>query len=66
MLPVGRTRPLATGAETGIDVVTDPLRPHRGLTGGDWAGLSALIGLGGLGVYLARRFRPHHDTEAAR
>lgn len=59
-LPIGQTRPLATGAETGIDVVTDPLAPHRGLTGGDWAAFAGLVALGALGVYLALRFRPHH------
>lgn len=65
VLPIGQTRPLATGAETGIDVVTDPLAPHRGLTGGDWVSLSGLIALGALGVYLALRFRPHHSPKVA-
>ena len=64
-LPIGETRPLATGAETGIKVVTDPLAPHRGMTGGDWAALSGLIVLGALGVYLAVRFRPHHVSRVA-
>ena len=58
--PIPKARPLATGAETGIDVVTDPLAPHHGLTGGDWATLSGLVVLGALGVYLAVRFRPHN------
>ena len=56
--PIRETRPMATGAETGIDVVTDPLAPHRGLTGADWAALSGLVGSGALGIYLAMRFRP--------
>lgn len=64
-LPIGQIRPLATGAETGIDVVTDPLAPRRGLSGGDWVALSGLVGLGALGVYLARRFRPQHTPKAA-
>ena len=63
-LPIGETRPLATGAETGIDVVTDPLAPHRALTGPDWAALSALGALGALGVYLALHFRPRHTSRA--
>ena len=50
---------MATGAETGIDVVTDPLAPHRGQTGGDWAALSGLVSLGAFGIYLAIRFRAH-------
>ncbi len=63
--PIRVTPPLATGAETGIDVVTDPLPPHRTLGGGDWVSLSGLIALGALGVYLARRFRPPHSSEVA-
>jgi hypothetical protein len=63
-LPIGQTRPLATGAETGINVVTDPLAPHRGMTGGDWAALAGLVAVGALGVYLALRFRPHHAAAA--
>lgn len=57
-VPIGQSPPLATGAETGINVVTDPLAPHRGMTGGDWAALSGLIALGALGLLLAVRFRP--------
>lgn len=58
-LPVGKTPPQATGAETGINVVTDPLAPQRALSGGDWTALSGLVALGALGVYLTIRFRPH-------
>lgn len=58
-LPISQVGPLATGAETGIDVVTDPLPPDRDTSGSDWVTLSGLFLLGALGVYLAERFRPH-------
>lgn len=58
-LPIRQVGPLATGADTGIDVVTDPLLPDRDTTGSDWVALSGLFLLGVLGVYLAERFRPH-------
>ncbi|HVT75876.1 MAG TPA: hypothetical protein VHD87_02515 [Acidimicrobiales bacterium] len=59
-LPIGQTHPHATGAETGINVVTDPLAAHRAVTGGDTAALAGLAALGALGTYLAVRFRPHN------
>ena len=58
-LPIGHTGPLATGDETGINVVTDPLAAHRGPTSSDWAPIAGLVALGVLGAYLAVRFRPH-------
>lgn len=58
-LPIRQVSPLATGANTGIDVVTDPLPPDRDTSGSDWVTLSGLFLLGILGVYLAQRFRPH-------
>jgi hypothetical protein len=58
-LPIRQVGPLATGADTGINVVTDPLPPDRDITGSDWETLSGLFLLGALGVYLAERFRPH-------
>ena len=56
--PIRQVPSLAVGAETGIDVVTDPLAPHRKVTGGDVAALAGLVALGALGAYLAVRFRP--------
>jgi hypothetical protein len=58
-LPIRQVGPLATGADTGINVVIDPLPPDRDTTGSDWVTLSGLFLLGALGVYLAVRFRPH-------
>ena len=58
-LPIRQVSPLATGADTGIDVVTDPLPPDRDTSGSDWVTLAGLFLLGTLGVYLAERFRPH-------
>lgn len=49
---------MAVGAESGIDVVSDPLSPHRGLTGGDRLALVGLVALAAAGVALAVRFRP--------
>jgi len=70
-LPIGETRgtpgmEMATGAETGIDVVTDELEPDRDLSGTDGLGLVALAALAAAGVWLALRFRPrpHHHEEA--
>lgn len=71
-LPIGETRgtpgmPMATGDETGIDVVTDELVPDRDLSAGDWLGLAGLVALAAVGVWLAARFRPHlHPNEEAR
>ena len=60
--PIREVPSLAVGAETGIDVVTDPLAPYRKLSGGDVAALSALVALGALGAYLAVRFRQRNDA----
>lgn len=51
---------MATGAESGTEVVTEPLdaRPH--LNGGDWALLFGSLVIGLFGVYLGLRFRPAH------
>lgn len=56
-LPIRQTRG-ATGAQTGIDVVTDGLRPDRDVSGGDVVVLVALLGVAAVGVLLALRFRP--------
>ncbi len=61
--PIPQVPSLAVGAETGIDVVTDGLAPHRNVTRGDVAALSGLIVLGALGAYLAVRFRPRKVAE---
>ncbi|MBI2708108.1 MAG: hypothetical protein HYX34_00175 [Actinobacteria bacterium] len=59
--------PLATGAEAGTNVVADPLPPDRSRSGGDWLALAGLAALGGLGLWLAARFRPTtHGTEEVR
>ena len=63
-LPIRQVPPLATGSETGIDVVTDPLALPGGQTGGDWATLAAMVALGALGVYLVVRFRPRAHEAA--
>lgn len=60
--PIRQVPSLAVGAETGIDVVTDPLAPHRKVTGGDMAALAGLVALGAVGAYLAVRFRPRKVT----
>ena len=60
--PIGEVPSFAVGAETGIDVVTDPLAPYRTLSGGDVAALSTIVALGALGSYLAVRFRPRQDS----
>ena len=58
---IGEAPPLATGAQTGVDVVTDALPPDRDLTSWDWLVLAGLAGLGAIGVWLSVRFRPHHE-----
>lgn len=63
-VPIRQVPPLATGAETGIDVVIDPLALHGGQTGGDWATLAGMVALGALGVYLVARFRPRAHEAA--
>lgn len=63
-LPIRQVPALATGAETGIDVVTDPLALHGGQTGGDWATLAGMVAVGALGVYLSVRFRPRANEAA--
>lgn len=60
--PIREVPSLAVGADTGIDVVTDPLAPHRKLGGGDPTALLALVALGALGAYLAVRFRPRKEA----
>jgi len=71
-LPIGETRgtpgmEMATGAETGIDVVTDELEPDRDLSSSDGLGLVALVVVAAAGVWLALRFRPRpHDHQEAR
>lgn len=61
--PIREVPSLAVGAETGIDVVTDGLAPHRNVTSGDVAALAGLAALAALGVYLAVRFRPRKVAE---
>lgn len=70
-LPIGETRgmpgiAMATGAQTGTDVVIDPLAPDRELSGGDWLGLVGLVALAAVGGLLAAQLRPrlHHQEEA--
>ena len=70
-LPIGQARgtpgmEMATGAETGTDVVIDELGPDRELSSTDAFGLAGLAVLGALGMWLALRFRPrpHHREEA--
>ncbi len=60
--PIREVPTFSVGAETGIDVVTDPLAPYRTLGGGDVAALAALVALGALGACLAMRFRPRRDA----
>ena len=69
-LPIGETRgtpgmEMATGAETGIDVVTDELEPDRELSSTDAVALVALAALAAAGGWLALTFRPrpHHRQE---
>lgn len=68
-LPIGETRgtpgmAMATGAQTGIDIVTDPLDPDRELSGADVVGLLALALVAAVGGWLALRFRPRVNEEA--
>lgn len=66
-LPVRETRGrpgMAAGAETGIDVVGDPLDPDRSRSSGDWLALAVLAALGAAGVALGVRHRPRHDRAA--
>lgn len=70
-LPIRETRgapgmPMATGAESGTNVAIDPLSADRNLSGVDWLTLAGLIGLAGLGVWLAVRFRPVRLQHAER
>lgn len=70
VMPVGRTHGpmesddpqmamrMATGEESGTDVVIDPLDPPHRFDAGTWAALAAAVGLGAVGVALAVRFRP--------
>lgn len=62
-LPIGETRGspgmgMATGAQSGTDVVIDPLAPDRSLSAVDWLGLGGLVALAVIGGLLALRFRP--------
>ena len=69
-LPIRQTRgspgmKMATGTETGTDVVVDPLAPDRSRSAGDWFALSAFGVVAAVGVWLAIRFRPrphHYET----
>lgn len=66
-LPIRRTRgspgaTFATGAATGIDVVTDPLSPDRNRSGADVLGLVLLALLAAGGTWLALRLRPPAAT----
>ena len=71
-LPIGETRgapgmPMATGAETGIDVVTDELEPDRDLSSSDGLGLAARALVAAAGTWLALRVRPRpHRPEEVR
>lgn len=65
-LPIGETggQPgRAVGAQTGIDVVSDPLAPDRRRSGADWLVLAVLAATAAAGVWLAARFRPHAHQE---
>ncbi len=55
---------LATGEQTGTNVVTDPLAPRRAMGGGQWAALAASVLLWLLGGWLALRYRPLRRKEA--
>ena len=57
--------PMATGAEPGTNVVTEPLDVRRHLDGGDWALLFGSLAVGLFGVYLGLRFRPPHRWRTA-
>lgn len=51
-------RDLATGAEPGAELISQPLDPQPELDGGDWALLGASLVVGLAGVYLALRLAP--------
>lgn len=56
-----------TGSSTGTVVVLDELRPTRGVSGGgDVVLLVLAAGSILLGLYLARRWRPHHSIHELR
>lgn len=68
-LPIGQTRgqpgmAMATGAETGTDVVADGVPADRYVSGGDLIVVAALVAVAVLGVWLAVRFRPTRLYEA--
>ena len=51
---------MATGAEAGTAVVSEPLDVRPRLDGGDWGLLAGSLTAGLVGVYLGLRFRPRH------
>ena len=62
-LPIRETRgspgmKMATGTETGTDVVVDPLAPDRSRPAGDWLALTGFALVAAVGVWLSIRFRP--------
>jgi hypothetical protein len=59
-------RPLATGYDTGTSLVSRQLAGRGPLSGGDWAVLLVAAAVGGLGVWLSVRFRPHDSVGALR
>ena len=69
-LPIRETRgspgmKMATGTETGTDVVVDPLTPDRSRSAGDWLALTGFAVVAAVGVWFAIRFRPrshHYET----
>ena len=71
-LPIRETRgspgmTMATGTETGTDVVVDPLAPDRSRSASDWLALAGFAVVAAGGVWLAFRFRPRaHNCETAR
>lgn len=60
LTPTTMPMQMASGAEPGTSVVTEPLdaRPH--LNGGDWALLLGSVAVGLFGLSLGLRFRPAH------
>lgn len=55
------------GLETGTTVVLDPFQPARGISDGGDAVLASLSALAiALGLWLARRLRPHHTLRQLR
>jgi hypothetical protein len=58
-VPAGQSAaPLATGEQTGTNVVSNPMPGRAGLTGADWALLGVAGLLAAIGAALARRWRP--------